>query len=129
MELPANVLTGLRSVCLALPDAYEEEAWVGIRWCVRRKTFAHVLHIADGYPPAYAKALGGDGPATVVTFRSTAEELAALVNTGHPFFKPVWFTDIVGMILDEDTDWAEAGELVTESYRILAPARLAKLVE
>ena len=45
---------------------------------------------------------------------------------GPPFFKPVWFRDIVGLVLPDDpaaVDWDEVTELVTESYRCwrLAP--------
>jgi hypothetical protein len=32
------------------------------------------------------------------------------------------------MVLDEHLDWAEVAELLTESYRILAPKRLAATV-
>jgi hypothetical protein len=65
----------------------------------------------------------------VLTFRSSGAELDALTNAGHPFFKPVWFRDIVGMVLDADPDWDEVGELVTESYCLLAPHRLVERVE
>jgi hypothetical protein len=60
----------VRSICLELPEAYEEQAWVGTRWCVRKKNFAHVLTVVDGYPPAYARAVGDVGPAHLLTFRS-----------------------------------------------------------
>jgi hypothetical protein len=33
------------------------------------------------------------------------------------------------MLLDDDTDWAELGELLTDSYCIQAPQRLAELVD
>jgi hypothetical protein len=32
------------------------------------------------------------------------------------------------MVLDDEVDWAEVAELVTESYRIVAPKRLAVAV-
>ena len=32
-------------------------------------------------------------------------------------------------MLDQDTDWTEFSELVTESYRLLAPKQLAALVD
>ena len=35
-EIPPEVLAALRSVCLPLPEAYEEPA-VGVRWCIRKK--------------------------------------------------------------------------------------------
>jgi hypothetical protein len=122
-EVPADLLDRLRPVCLGLPEAVEEQAWVGTRWRIRQHTFAHVLTITDGWPPAYAQAAGTDGH--VLTFRSAPPELDALTNAGPPFFKPVWFPDIVGLVLGLDVDWAEVGELLTESYCLLAPRRLA----
>src|SRR5687767_1364675 len=38
---PDALVARLRPICLALPDAYEEKAWAGTRWMVRKKTFAH----------------------------------------------------------------------------------------
>ncbi len=119
----------LGEICLALPEVFEEDAWVGVRWSIRKKNFAHVVAIADGRPPAYAEAAGTPGPATVLTFRSSGEELEALSAIGPPFFKPVWFRDIVGLVLPDDpahVDWDEVAELVTESYRLLAPKRLSR---
>ena len=128
-DVPLEIVAELRSVCLGLPEAYEEPAWVGTRWRIRKRTFAHVLTVDSGWPPAYARAAGSDGPMTVMTFRSSGPELAALSNAGHPFFKPVWFPDIVGMVLDAGVDWDEVGELLTESYCILAPKTLVELVD
>ena len=39
---PPGVLARLRSICLDLPEAYEEQAWAGTRWRSREHTFAHV---------------------------------------------------------------------------------------
>ena len=69
------------------------------------------------------------GPTTVVSFRSSGAELAALRAAGHPFFRPGWGDNVVGMVLDGATDWAEVAELLTESYCIMAPKKLAALVE
>ena len=122
------MIEAIRSVCLALPEAYEEEAWIGTRWRVRGKTFAHLVPIDDGRPPAYARAAATEGPATVLMFRSTGEELAALRDGGAPYFAPPWRADEVGLVLDEDVDWAEVAELLTDSYTKLAPRKLAALV-
>jgi hypothetical protein len=129
VDVPLEVLAELRAVCLGLPEAYEEQAWAGTRWRIRTRTFAHVVLIDNGWPPAYAMAAKTDGPAIVWTFRWRGGELAALANAGHPFFRPVWFSDIVGIVLDTDVDWDEIAELVTESYCILAPRRLAANVD
>jgi hypothetical protein len=127
-QVPPKVVAKLRTISMKLPDVYEEQAWVGTRWMIRKKNFAHVVMIDGGWPPMYASAAANDGPLVVLTFRSSGEELAALVGTGHPFFKPVWFNGIVGMALDAKTDWKEVTELLTESYCILAPKKLAEQV-
>src|SRR5689334_3487283 len=113
-DVAPEVIVRLRAVCLALPDAYEEQAWVGTRWCVRKKNFAHVLAIDSAWPSAYAAAMEATGPVTVLTFRSDGPELNALTNAGHPFYRPGWAPNIVGMIVEEDADWDEIAELVTE---------------
>jgi len=128
-DVPVEIVAELRSVCLGLPEAYEEPAWVGTRWRIRKQTFAHVVMIDSGWPPGYARAVGSDGPMTVMTFRSSGPELAALSHARHPFFKPVWFPDIVGMVIDAGVDWDEVAELVTESYCVVAPKKLVDLVD
>jgi hypothetical protein len=117
------------AICNALPEVVEEQAWVGTRWRVRGKTFAHVLGVDDGWPPAYARAAATNGPARLLMFRSTAEELAALRAGGAPFFAPPWRADEVGLVLGDDVDWDEVRELLTESYCAQAPAKLVALVD
>lgn len=128
-DVPLETLTRLRAVCLGLPEAYEEPAWVGTRWRIRERTFAHALTVDAGWPPAYARAVGVDGPVTVVMFRSSGPELDALRNAGPPFFGPPWRADEVGLVLDRDVQWNEVAELLTESYCALAPRRLAQAVD
>jgi hypothetical protein len=103
----------------------EEQAWTGTRWRVRGRTFAHVVVIAEGWPGSYASAAGTDGPATVLTFRSSGPELDVLRRVGPPFFAPVWRSDEVGLRLGPATDWDEVAELLTDSYCVQAPKRLA----
>ena len=129
MDVAAEIVDRLRSVCLALPETHEESAWVGTRWRIRKKTFAHVLTIDAGWPPGYARAVATDGPATVLTFESSGPELAALSEAGYPFFKPPWRPTVVGMLLADGLDWHEVAELLTESYCVLAPKKLVELVE
>jgi hypothetical protein len=128
-EVPTGLVARLREVCLALPEAYEETAWVGVRWRVREQTFAHVLAIDAGWPPAYAREAGTGGPVSVLMFRSEGPELDALRNMGHPYFAPRWRSDEVGLLLSaadpDEVDWDEVAELVTDSYCVQAPRRLA----
>jgi hypothetical protein len=114
----------VRELCLAHPEVHEEQAWVGLRWCVGTKTFAHVLDIVDGHPPAYATAADTDGPTSVLMFRSGGDELEALRHTGAPFFATSWRSDEIGLMLGHETDWDEVAELLTESYLLRAPQRL-----
>ena len=126
--VPDRILARLRSICLRLPGAYEEPAWVGTRWMVRKRNFAHVLGIEGGKPRAYARAAGSDGPLVVLTFRTTDLMRDALCGSGARFFHAEWGTrwgtKVVGMKLAGRVDWAEVETLVVESYRLLAPRQL-----
>ncbi len=127
-EVPKTVLTRLRKACLALPETREEQAWVGMRWCVRQETFAHVLMIADGWPPVYARAAGTDGPVCVLTFQSLGPRIDPETFSQAPYFRPLWRPDILGRILDSEVDWGDITKLVTASYCLLAPKKLAEAV-
>lgn len=117
-EVPDDVEARLREYCIALPEAYEERAWVGTRWMVRKRTFAHVLGVELD-----------TGAHVVLSFRSAGDELEVLRTAGHPFFVLGWGRDAMGMVLDADTDWDEVRELLTESYCVLAPQKLIALVD
>ena len=123
------VVDRLRAICLGLPETDEERAWVGTRWCVRKKTFAHIATVVDGWPPAFAKVAGTDGPCTILVFRAEGEELDMFRHAGPPFLIAGWGRDAVGMFVDDHTDWDEVTELLTESYCVMAPAKFAALVE
>ena len=129
IEPSGDVVARLAATAFALPEAYEEDAWTGVRWRIRAKTFAHVLVAQEGYTSAYRDVTGSTEPTTVLTFRSSGDELLALVHTGPPFYRPPWSPTVVGMVLDDVTDWAEVAELVTESYRFCAPQRLVRLLD
>lgn len=123
-EVPPDIVAKLAAICLGLPEANQENAWTGVRWMVAKKNFAHVVHIEDGWPPAYAEAAHTSGPADVLTFRLPLAQLALPRYARAPFFKPVWFADIIGRVVDAQTDWDEVAEFVTASYAMLAPKRL-----
>ena len=115
-DVPEEILVRLRAVCRALPESYEEPAWIGVRWRIRQRTIAH----------AYTRDPEGE---CVMTFRAAAEEMIALVQSGHPFSRADWGDNVLRMIFTDDVDWTEVAELLTESYRIMAPKRLAALVD
>jgi hypothetical protein len=118
-DVDPDVLRRVRERCLALPDAAEEQAWTGRRFVVRKRNFAHVFALHDP----------GGSVVTIIAFRSPDEERDALVASGHPFLFLGWGRNAVGMVLDDDSDWEEVRELVTESYCVLAPKKLVALVD
>ncbi|SDU49626.1 MmcQ/YjbR family DNA-binding protein [Jiangella alkaliphila] len=128
-DVPDEIVEPLREICMSLPDAYEELAWVGTRWRVRGRTFAHVLTVDPEYHAVYTAVSGADRPVPLLTFRAPPEDLHALVSSGPPFFRGRWGRDVVVLVLsDGDNDWSEIAELVTESYCVLAPKKLVALV-
>ena len=52
-----------------------------------------------------------------------------LRHAGHPYVYAGWGRDVVGLVLDGDTDWDEVTELLTESYCVLAPQKLVALLD
>ncbi len=118
-DVPDDVIARLRELCRELPDAYEERAWVGVRWMARKRTFAHVLGVE----------VDDRGPVVVLSFRSAGDELETLRHAGHPFLVLGWGRDALGMVLDVTTDWAEVAELVVESFCVMAPKKLIALVD
>ncbi|HYJ67926.1 MAG TPA: MmcQ/YjbR family DNA-binding protein [Nocardioidaceae bacterium] len=131
-DVPLEIVERLRAACRVLPEAYEEEAWVGVRWRIRKRTIAHLRPVRrdqPGHEAAYALSPDADGPLSVMTFRSPSPEYEVLINAGRPFYRLDWGDDVVGMLLDGDTDWDEVAELLIESYCLLAPKSLAALVD
>lgn len=116
-DVPDEYVAHVRAAAMALPDAIEEKAATGIRWRIRNNTFAQVLGVE------------GDEPVVALVFRSEGEDLDVLREVGHPFFSLPWGRGAVGMVLDNDTDWDDVGELVTDSYCVQAPKKLVALVE
>ena len=94
---------------------HREAAWTGVRWRVGQATVAHVF--------------GGEDQLFRVVFRAEPEEVAAFEHMGGPWFRVGWGENVVGLVLDGDTDWDDLAELLTVSYVIQAPARLAHQVQ
>ncbi len=97
-----------------LPRCCQESAWTGTRWRVNGATVAHVF--------------GGEDQVLRITLRGEPDEVAAFEHMGAPYFRSGWGSNVIGMVLDDDTDWDELVELLTDSYCIQAPAGLAEQV-
>ena len=113
--VPEQMVLRIGAVLGALPQTVEEPAWVGVRWRVGQATVAHVF--------------GGEDQLFRITFRAEPDEVMAFEHLGSPYFRAGWGRNVVGMILDDDTDWAELAELLTDSYCLQAPAHLADQVD
>jgi hypothetical protein len=113
-EVPLAWVQRLRDVLGAFPECGEEPAWTGVRWRVGGATVAHVF--------------GGEDQRFRITFRAEPDEVMAFEHLGEPYFRASWGRNVVGLLLDEHTDWVELGELLTDSYCLQAPASLAARV-
>jgi hypothetical protein len=119
--MPSGPLARLRRVCLALPQAHEVEAWGEPTFRVRNKLFAMyagATHHGAGRPAVWCKAAAGN---------------QALMVRAEPerYFVPPYVgpSGWVGVWLDRNPDWLEVKELMRDSYRLVAPKKLAALLE
>ena len=115
LTITADRLQRLRRICLALPEASEKETWGDPTWRVRDRIFAMQKgNFEGGRPSLWFKAPDGDQ--------------AVLVGSDpRRFFVPpyVGHKGWVGVHLDgPGLDWEELGELIEDSYRLIAPKRL-----
>src|SRR6478735_505799 len=95
LDVPVAVVRRVRDACAHLPEAYEEQAFAGVRWRIRGHTLVHVVTREQEH-----------GPITYITFHAAGVELEALVAAGDPFFAG-WGPGLVSMLLRDDgtTDW------------------------
>ena len=112
-------LVRLTEICLALPETTRQSMGSHAGFQVRKKTFAYFLdnHHGDGIVAVTCKTALGEN----------AERAAA---DPARFYLPAYLAPKgwVALRLDVGTiDWDEVAELVTESYRLIAPKRLAAL--
>ena len=68
-------------------------------------------------------------PIPLLVLRVGPDEREALLSIGYPFFSSRAGHDRIVVVLSDDTDWEEIRELVTESYRVLAPKKLTALLD
>ena len=107
----------LRTICLALPEAAEKQAWGDPTFRVRDKIFAMEKR-GDGRISLWCKAPPGSQ--------------AVLVGAdSRRFFVPpyVGSKGWIGVRLDDKPDWDEVAALVKRSYLLTAPKKLAAQVD
>lgn len=111
-----RILKKLRTLCLALPEAREVEAWGHPTFRAGKKMFA-----AFGSDDSCAPALG---------MKMSFDRQAELLEDERFFPTPYsahqgW----VSLRVDEQTDWKEVGGLLREAYRQVALQRMLKAME
>lgn len=112
----------VRAVCLALPEVTERLSHGAPTWFVRgKRSFVSLWehgHHAEAFP--HLCCAGPPG--------AQQELIAAAPGR---FFRPPYVggRGWIGVRLDRDLDWAEIAELCQDAYRVIAPARLAALLD
>jgi hypothetical protein len=124
VEIPEDIAERMRALCLALPEVTLRTDYsrtparsTAQSFDIRRRSFCLLVAVQD---PA------GE-PVPLLVVRADPDEREALLSAGHPFFAPRAGRDRIGVVLTDDTDWEEIQELVTDSYRTLAPKKLTAL--
>ena len=123
------VLRGLarvRKLCLALPESSERLShgeptfFVGAKGGKGGKVFVSVVndHHGDGI--------------VGITFPAEPGAQATLIEADpRRFYRPPYVgpSGWVGLRLDVDVDWEEVAEFARESWRLVAPKRIAALLD
>jgi hypothetical protein len=126
VEVSEDIVERVRRLCLALPEVMVRVDYALTRtrstaysFDIRRRSFCLLV--------AVEKPSGRTVPLLVL--RADPEEREALLSIGHPFFAPRVGRGRIGVLLSDNTDWEEIRELVTDSYRVLAPKKLVALLD
>jgi hypothetical protein len=126
VEVPEDIIVRVHALCLALPEvtvrvdksrvATRSTAW---SFDIRRRSFCRLVAVTDP----------SGNPVPLVRLWADPFEHRALLAIGHPFFASRSGPDRIGVLLTDDTDWEEMRELLTDSYRVLAPKKLTALLD
>lgn len=103
----------LKKIVGRLPEAVEDTPWGSIHWKVRGKIFG-------GW--------GRDAKEGSSIGFKTDKELQAMLVKSDPRFSIAAYVGKHGWVdmkLAEKPDWAEVEHFIVESYRMIAPAKLA----
>ena len=118
-EVPDHMVERIRTLCLSLPETtLRVDRWA-YSFEIRKRPFCLLAAPEDP----------NGRPVPLVAVRADADEREVLLAIGLPYFASRSGAERVGVLLGDDTDWDEIHELVTESYRILAPKKLVALLD
>jgi hypothetical protein len=126
IEIPKDIFQRVSTICLALPEvtvrvdaSLTPARSTAHSFDIRRRSFC--LLVALESPTGK--------PAPFLVLRADPDERDALLAIGHPFYASRAGRDRIVVRLTDDTDWEEILELLTESYRRLAPKKLTLLLD
>ena len=107
----------LRQICLSFPEAIEKETWGQPTFRVNEKMF--VWCSSD------------ETVDSTMTLKAPSGEQELLLASDSRFFYPAYVGSKgwIGINLDDTIDWEEIRELVEDSYRLVAPKRLVKVLD
>ncbi|HEU4429538.1 MAG TPA: MmcQ/YjbR family DNA-binding protein [Myxococcota bacterium] len=116
-KAPREPLARVRALCLALPEAREKITWDQPTFRVREKMFA-VCGAGTGRLAVTVKAPQG------------AQEVLIAYDPRR-YFVPhyVGKAGWVGVYLEGRVDWNQVAALIEQSYRLVAPKKLAAKLE
>jgi len=118
--VPPSPVARLRKLCLALPEAHEVEAWGEPTFRIRNKMFAMYAHPNNHH--------GGGRPA-VWCKASPVNQRLMVEAAPDRFFVPPYVgpSGWIGVWLDGKIDWKDLGDLLADSYRMVAPKTLTRV--
>ncbi len=121
IEVPEDIFKRVSALCLALPE-------VTVRLDESRTRARSTAHSFDIRRRSFCLLVATEGATgesvPLLVLRVHPDDREALRSIGHPYFASRAGRDRIRVMLTDDTDWEEIRELVTESYRILAPKKL-----
>ncbi len=114
-------LARLRTICLALPNAHEVEAWGAPTFRVKNKIFA-IHSIPDKHH--------ADGRHAVWLHCAAENQRALIAAEPARYFVPPYVgpRGWVGVWIDQRPRWRDIEPLIRDAYRRVAPKTLAVLV-
>lgn len=122
VEVPEDIVERIRTLCqvmVRVDDSLTRTRSAAQSFEIRRRSFCLLVAREDSTGKAVP----------FLVLRAAPQEREALLSTGYPFFASRAGRDRIVVVLTDDTDWEEIRELVTDSYRILAPKKLTALLD
>ena len=110
----------LREICLALPEAFEKEAWGE---CTFRVTGGSMFAMTDNHHH------GSKHIAVWIKASHDVQEMLVCADAKRFFVPPyVGAKGWIGVRLDYKVDWEELGDMLKDGYSMSAPKRLRALL-